>query len=119
MVSVLTHVSALPVRNRKLIRDRIPEIAAADGLYLAVRQAAPDELPQLITEKLLEEAQEFALEPSLDELADVLEVIGAACHCFGWSSDQLEAAREAKRSERGAFDNRFVLENRECTTNET
>ena len=64
----------------KLIRDRIPEIAAANGAQLRTRQAQPLERWQLLKKKLLEEAKEMSetidgSEAEIDELADVLEVV--------------------------------------------
>ena len=61
----------------KLIRDRIPEIAAANGAQLRTRQAQPLERWQLLKKKLLEEAKEMSetIDGSEAELADVLEVV--------------------------------------------
>jgi predicted house-cleaning noncanonical NTP pyrophosphatase (MazG superfamily) len=65
----------------KLIRDKIPELALANGEPMQVRKARPEELMRLLKAKLLEEAAElfetadgsFA---AYEEMADVLEVIG-------------------------------------------
>ena len=66
----------------KLIRDRIPAIAAAEGRALAVRTAGPEEMARLLGLKLVEEAHEAlgALGAGrtpelLDELADLQTVI--------------------------------------------
>ncbi|MFI5831028.1 nucleoside triphosphate pyrophosphohydrolase [Streptomyces sp. NPDC051578] len=97
----------------KLIRDRIPEIAAARGHDLAVHTASPTEAAELLLEKLHEEADEVAAadEPRelLDELADVLEVVHALAAMTGWTPEDIEAARLRKYAERGGFDRRLVL----------
>ncbi|MFD5508975.1 hypothetical protein ACFWIB_14530 [Streptomyces sp. NPDC127051] len=97
----------------KLIRDRIPEIAAARGQTLAIHTASGAETAELLIEKLHEEADEVACadEPGelLYELADVLEVVHTLGDLCGWTPDDIEAARVRKRAERGGFDWRLVL----------
>ncbi|MFD4912805.1 hypothetical protein ACFWNR_06235 [Streptomyces virginiae] len=97
----------------KLIRDRIPEIAAARGQQLAVHVASLSETAELLVEKLAEEAAEVAAADSredlLDELADVVEVVRALAAAACWTPEDLEAARLRKHAERGGFDRRLVL----------
>jgi predicted house-cleaning noncanonical NTP pyrophosphatase (MazG superfamily) len=97
----------------KLIRDRIPEIAAARGQQLTVHVAGTNEMTGLLYEKLDEEALEVSEvasdEELLEELADVLEVLHALTRFHGWTLDDLEAARIRKHQERGGFDRRLVL----------
>ncbi|MEW2415336.1 nucleoside triphosphate pyrophosphohydrolase [Streptomyces sp. NPDC046866] len=97
----------------KLIRDRIPEIAAARGQQLDIRVAGSAEAAELLVDKLEEEALEVAAADDrdnlLDELADVLEVLHALTRICGWSIDDLEQARRRKHTERGGFDRRLVL----------
>jgi predicted house-cleaning noncanonical NTP pyrophosphatase (MazG superfamily) len=93
----------------KLVRDRIPDIIRGDGRDARVRTAVGTELASLLSTKLLEEASEFASAPSLEELADVFEVIRALLDAHGWSLSDLEAAADAKRRERGGFARGLVL----------
>lgn len=97
----------------KLIRDRIPEIAAASGQQLQVHTAGINEMAVLLLEKLDEEVLEASEAASdeefLGELADVLEVLHAITRFNGWTLGDLEAARLRKRDERGGFDRRLVL----------
>ncbi|MFJ8208152.1 hypothetical protein [Streptomyces sp. NPDC096033] len=97
----------------KLIRDRIPEIAAARGDQLAIHTVTPAEAAELLVEKLAEEAAEVASADGpgelLEELADVLEVVHALGDMCGWTPADIEAARVRKRAERGGFDWRLVL----------
>lgn len=97
----------------KLIRDRIPEIAAARGQQLQVHTAGTNEMVSLLLDKLDEEALEVSEAASdeelLDELADVLEVVHALTRLNGWTLDDLEAARIRKHRERGGFDRQLVL----------
>ena len=56
--------------------------------------------------------------PSIDELADVAEVIFAISHLNGWnhpstflpSWSKLQEAQHNKRNARGAFNDRYILE---------
>jgi predicted house-cleaning noncanonical NTP pyrophosphatase (MazG superfamily) len=95
-------------RVEKLIRDRLPEIMREQGLAVFERQLAPDERISCLKAKLLEEAGEAAAAGDradmLNELADVSEVILALAAAYAFSAAEIEAARLAKRAERGGFD---------------
>ncbi|MFK0140673.1 nucleoside triphosphate pyrophosphohydrolase [Streptomyces murinus] len=97
----------------KLIRDRIPMIAAGHGQRLDTRTAEPGEVPVLLRAKVLEEAHEVAVadpEDLLEELADVLEAVHALTLAAGHTLDDLEAARALKAEVRGGFTLGLVLE---------
>lgn len=98
----------MPTYN-KLIRDRILEIIAADGLSYNARTLLPAEHLTEIKKKLYEEVQEFDETTNevdaLEELADVLELIHAALKVYGKSYEELETVRVRKREQRGGFDN--------------
>ncbi len=42
------------------------------------------------------EAAEFEAEPSIDELADLMEVVLGICQVKGWKSGELEQASKAR-----------------------
>lgn len=99
--------------TEKLIRDLIPELAASNGDYLTVRTARPGELPGLLRAKLAEEATEAITaddDALLDELADVIEAVRALGAHHGYSPADIETARAAKATTRGAFVQRLVLD---------
>lgn len=93
----------------KLIRDRIPEIIAADGKTCRTRQADGAEYRGLLEKKCMEEWQEYLESGSLEEMADLMEVLRALIAERGWTEAQLETVRLAKRAARGGFENRIVL----------
>ncbi|WGU38646.1 MULTISPECIES: nucleoside triphosphate pyrophosphohydrolase [unclassified Phenylobacterium] len=96
-------------RVEKLIRDRLPEIMRGQGLAVFDRRLDDAEFVVALGEKLVEEAHEARLaSPSeiAGELADVLEVVHALAQVHGLSLQDVEAARQAKRAERGGFDAR-------------
>jgi predicted house-cleaning noncanonical NTP pyrophosphatase (MazG superfamily) len=97
----------------KLVRDRIPELAASNGQPGAASSLAdPAEFARLLRDKLLEEAQEAASAPEpaelLEELGDVLQVLYALAAEAGYSPAEIECARARKARTRGAFTRRVV-----------
>ena len=93
----------------KLIRDRIPEIIAAQGKHCVVKTMSDEEYMGMVDAKLDEELAEFHKDQSLEELADLMEVIFAAAEARGYSREQLEKVRLEKEAERGAFRKRLLL----------
>jgi predicted house-cleaning noncanonical NTP pyrophosphatase (MazG superfamily) len=96
----------------KLVRDRIPELAATNGQPLAWHQADPTEFARRLRNKLLEEASEAAAatEPAalLEELGDVLQVLYALATHAGYSPAEVECARARKARTHGAYTHRIV-----------
>lgn len=96
--------------HNKLVRDRIPEIIELEGRKPHVRILDEKEMIKCLENKLQEEINEYVDERSVEELADILEVIYALCMIKGVSREQLERAREIKEIARGAFNERIFLE---------
>ncbi len=94
-------------KYEKLVRDRIPEILDGKGVPYEKRTASENEYKQELVKKLLEESQEFAEATSVEELADVLEVVRALQLLPEYVDAEL--VRKAKREERGGFDARIIL----------
>ena len=95
----------------KLIRDRIPEIMDSKGKAYTVRQIDPGlEKDTYLKKKLLEEVHEFLAEPSVEELADIKEVLLALADSLGYIPEELEFVRKSKRNSRGGFEDGFILE---------
>ena len=91
----------------KLVRDRIPEIIIADGKEPIVRTLNQDEYLKELDIKLNEEVSEYQIDKSIEEMADVLEVLYAICEARGHSIEELENVRKEKSDARGAFKNRI------------
>jgi predicted house-cleaning noncanonical NTP pyrophosphatase (MazG superfamily) len=97
---------------RKLVRDGIPSIIAADGRRPVVEVLSPADYQQALLEKLHEEAQELAQADTADvlgELADVYEVLRALATSAGTTMDDVAESADAKAAERGAFADRLFL----------
>lgn len=100
-------------RYGKLVRDRIPEIIERTGKSATWRELSADEYRLALRAKVLEEAKELvdaADDALLSELADLEEVIEAILGAYNLTRDELEAARQRKNDERGAFAKRLFLE---------
>ncbi len=96
----------------KLVRDRIPELAAANGQPASWHAADPEEFSRRLRAKLLEEAQEAACATSpaalLEELGDVLQVLYALASEAGYAAAEVECARARKARTHGAYTRRLV-----------
>ena len=96
-------------RFYKLVRDRIPEIIEADGKTCVCETLSDEEYIRLLDQKLNEELAEYQESKSLEELADLLEVMQAVVRARGWTLDELEQVRADKAAERGGFVKKILL----------
>jgi predicted house-cleaning noncanonical NTP pyrophosphatase (MazG superfamily) len=94
----------------KLVRDRIPEIIRTRGEEPVIHTASETEYHDALFRKLDEEVQEFREAQSIEEFADVLEVLEAIRVFKGFPEDAIRSEREKKKSERGGFVDRIILE---------
>ena len=95
--------------HNKLVRDRIPEIIEASGRTCITEVLPEDAYIQALDAKLSEELAEYQQSKSLEELADLLEVMGAVVKARGYTWDELTRVRKEKRAQRGAFEQRIFL----------
>ena len=100
----------MPVKTyHKLVRDRIPEIIEADGKTCVCETLSDEVYIRLLDQKLNEELAEYQESKSLEELADLLEVMQAVVRARGWTLDELEQVRADKAAERGGFAKKVLL----------
>lgn len=97
-------------KYNKLVRDKIPEIMKEKGLRFKTHIAGDGEYYDKLKEKLLEEVGEFLQDDSVEELADVQEVLKAILVCKNIKEKKLETIRVEKENKRGAFKKRIILE---------
>ena len=95
--------------HNKLVRDRIPEIIEASGRTCVAVTLPNDAYIRALDAKLDEELAEYQQSKSLEELADLLEIMGAVVKARGYTWDDLTRIRKEKRAARGAFDQRIFL----------
>ncbi len=94
---------------QKLVRDRIPKIIEADGKSCITEVLSDEMYIQMLDAKLNEELFEYQESKSLEELADLLEVIQSIVKARGWSLEQLEQVRIEKNSKHGGFSKKLLL----------
>jgi predicted house-cleaning noncanonical NTP pyrophosphatase (MazG superfamily) len=100
-------------KYEKLVRDRIPEIIERAGKTATWRELRDGEFHVALKAKALEEAQELfdaTDDALLSELAELEEVVEAILTAYGYSRDELDAVRETKNEDRGAFTRGLFLE---------
>ena len=95
----------------KLVRDFIPEIIEKSGQWCLTRTAADkEEHLSLLREKIIEETDEFIEDPSLEEAADMLEVLMTFCSIYGFHLDDVIKAAKKKSAARGGFKRGIILQ---------
>jgi predicted house-cleaning noncanonical NTP pyrophosphatase (MazG superfamily) len=94
----------------KLVRDKIPEIIRSNGAEPVTRTLDEKEYLEELVKKLKEEVTEFDEDRSLEELADIKEVLIAIRIALGIKSNDLEQARRDKADKNGRFKKRIYLE---------
>lgn len=92
-----------------LVRDFIPNIIEADGKTCVCETLSDKDYLSLLDQKLNEELAEYQESKSLEELADLLEVMQAVVKARGWTVEELERVRANKASKRGGFEKKILL----------
>ena len=93
----------------KLVRDCIPDIIEADGKTCVCETLTDEDYIALLDQKLNEELAEYQESKSLEELADLLEVMQAVVKARGWTLEELERVRANKAAKRGGFEKKILL----------
>ena len=95
----------------KLVRDKIPEdIDSELGRKCKYRILDDTEYLKELNRKVLEEANEFIEENSIEELGDLMEVINAIIKLKGYNMKEVEKVMKAKEEKKGTFNNKIFLE---------
>ena len=93
----------------KLVRDCIPDIIESDGKTCVCETLSDEDYIALLDQKLNEELAEYQESKSLEELADLLEVMQAVVKARGWTLEELEQIRADKVAKRGGFEKKILL----------
>ena len=94
----------------KLVRDKIPSIIEGKGETANTHIADDKEFEEKLHAKLKEEVEEFLEDESLEELADVMEVIYKIIEVHKFSMEEVERVRIEKKLDKGGFENKIILD---------
>ena len=95
----------------KLVRDRIPEeINKEPGKKCKYRILNDEEYLRELNKKIIEEANEFVEENSIEELGDLMEVIKTIMNIKGYNIEEVNKVMRDKENRKGAFNNKIYLE---------
>ena len=97
------------IEHNKLVRDKIPQIIEASGKTCVTEVLSQENYLRELDRKLSEELSEYLQSKSLEELADLLEVMGAVVKARGYTWEDLTRVRKEKRAARGAFEEGIFL----------
>lgn len=94
----------------KLVRDKIPEIIEKNNESCKTRILDDEEYLLELNRKIQEEMKEYLESGSIEELADLEEVLRAILDVKNCSYNEFEDIRLAKVNKRGAFKDKIYLE---------
>lgn len=98
----------------KLVRDNIPNIIESNGEKATTRILGDEEYRVELYKKLLEESQEVInsqdTADTLEELADVLEILKSIAELENRNLDDVIEIANQKRLKRGGFSKKIFLE---------
>ncbi len=93
----------------KLVRDRIPQVIRSEGKEPVTEVVPKEEIMPALNRKLQEEVREYLESGSVEEMADILEVLHGIAFHMGVAWDEVESVRAKKRDERGGFEDGIRL----------
>ena len=93
-----------------MVRDNIPDTIRKKGEEVITHVANTEEYWQKLKEKLKEEILEFEKDESIEEIADMLEVIDAIVDYKSFNKEEIEKIKAKKAEEKGKFKKRIILD---------
>lgn len=96
-------------KYNKLVRDKIPEIIELSGKTAVTETLPDDKYMEMLNQKLLEEVNEFFESGTVEELADIGEVMHAIMATKGITLEEFQHVRLEKLETRGGFKDKVLL----------
>jgi predicted house-cleaning noncanonical NTP pyrophosphatase (MazG superfamily) len=107
------------VYYNKLVRDNIPDIISSKGGVPHINILSNNDYISHLRIKLEEEFKEYITDHSVEELADIVEVVYAILDYMNVPIKDFEQIRCRKRAEKGAFAKKiflqYVMNDTHCT----
>lgn len=98
------------MKYNKLVRDKIPGIIERKGGVPITHIANEVEYWEKLKEKLLEEIEEFKKDESIEEFADILEVLEAIAEYKEFDMEKVQNVKKKKAMDRGTFKDKIILD---------
>ena len=95
---------------KKLVRDNIPEIIKDTNKTPVTHIADEKEYKIELLKKLKEEVIEFIDDCSIEEFADIQEILGAIKQEFHFDTEEIKKVQNDKAQKNGKFNKRIILE---------
>ena len=97
------------ITYNKLVRDKIPQIIANSGKECVCETLTDEQYIKMLNEKLQEELNEYLESGSVEELADMGEVMHAILAYKNVGIEEFQKIRLDKLEARGGFKDRILL----------
>jgi predicted house-cleaning noncanonical NTP pyrophosphatase (MazG superfamily) len=97
------------MNRNKAIRDKIPEIIKESGSKCNVKTLSDKEFLEKMEKKLDEEVAEYHQSKSVEEIADIMEVLERIAELRGASVEELIRIKNEKSQKRGKFEKNLFL----------
>lgn len=97
------------ITYNKLVRDKIPQIIEQSGKSCVCETLSDEKYIKLLNEKLLEEVKEYLESGTVEELADIGEVMHAILTYKNVSIEEFQRVRLEKLDARGGFMDKILL----------
>ena len=91
------------------MRDNIPLICKSNGQTPETKILNVEDYTSALRAKLCEEVDEYLSDCSIEELADIIEVLEALSENQGSSLNEIMEIKQHKQKKNGAFKNRVFL----------
>lgn len=97
------------INYNKLIRDKVPEVIEKSGKICVCETLSDEEYIKYLNAKLLEELKEYLESGTVEELADIGEVMHAILAYKNITLEEFQRVRIEKLRARGGYEKRLLL----------